>query len=229
MARGRPRKVDPDNALDTAIKAFWQKGYDGTSMNDLVAATGMAKPGLYAAFGDKESLYARALTHYVQKLGMPLLNDLAQSPDPLDVVLKRFLGNVAAGAVDKRGPGGCFVVNSLVECAHQPTPLEEVGRTFDKKRRAVLVNRFRAAIRRELPPEGQSNCRSACPRRGRQSPGRFLLLRSSGAPALAVMGRAGRGRSQITRQGHASWRCRYGCAVTRSGIRERPQTNGVSA
>ena len=61
MSRGRPRKTDPDKALETAMKLFWKQGFEGTSMNDIAAATGMAKPGLYATFGDKEAVYAKAL------------------------------------------------------------------------------------------------------------------------------------------------------------------------
>jgi len=104
MARGRPRKVDPNAALETAIELFWEKGYEGTSMNDLVAATGMAKPGLYATFGDKEAFYAKALTHYVER-GWPLLDDLARSDAPIDVVLRGYLDGIAAAAGDRHAPG----------------------------------------------------------------------------------------------------------------------------
>ena len=73
------------------MKVFWEKGFAGTSMNDLVAATGMAKPGLYAAFGDKQSLYAKALTRYFRDLGSPMHEDLVQSPDPIRVGEPRSL------------------------------------------------------------------------------------------------------------------------------------------
>ena len=56
MVRGRPRKTDPESALDSAMMLFWKKGFEATSMSDLSEATGMAKPGLYATFGDKEAL-----------------------------------------------------------------------------------------------------------------------------------------------------------------------------
>ncbi|MGE5163663.1 MAG: helix-turn-helix domain-containing protein, partial [Sphingobacteriales bacterium] len=51
--RGRPRAYNPDTALARAADVFWRNGYDGTSLDDLVAATGMNRPSLYAAFGDK--------------------------------------------------------------------------------------------------------------------------------------------------------------------------------
>ncbi|MBL4693161.1 MAG: TetR/AcrR family transcriptional regulator, partial [Magnetovibrio sp.] len=113
MGRGRPRKIDPETALDIAIEMFWKKGFEGTSMNDLAAATGMAKPGLYATFGDKQALYAKALTRYFREHGAGLLDDLVHSDDPLRVVILRFLTTVAASSIDKNCPGGCFVVNSV--------------------------------------------------------------------------------------------------------------------
>src|SRR5262245_55977315 len=62
--RGRPRAYDPETALQNAIDVFWQTGYSGTSLDDLSAATGMNRPSLYAAFGDKRALYLKALDHY---------------------------------------------------------------------------------------------------------------------------------------------------------------------
>ena len=64
--RGRPRAYDPEVALNRAIGAFWNAGYSGTSLDDLAAATGMNRPSLYAAFGDKHALYVKALEHYWQ-------------------------------------------------------------------------------------------------------------------------------------------------------------------
>jgi AcrR family transcriptional regulator len=168
------------------MKMFWEKGFEGTSMNDLAAATGMAKPGLYATFGDKEALYTKALTHYFNELGLPLLHDLVQSPDPLDVVVRRFLDAVAASTVDKTNPGGCFVVNSVVECANRPAPLDDLARAFDAKRRAAFIDRFRTAKRQgELPADADA-----------RSLAEFF---AGQALALAVMGRAGANRKSLDR------------------------------
>src|SRR2546423_14715860 len=62
--RGRPRAYDPQVALARAAEVFWKAGYAGTSLDDLVAATGMNRPSLYAAFGDKRALYLKTLEHY---------------------------------------------------------------------------------------------------------------------------------------------------------------------
>ena len=64
--RGRPRAFDCDQALDRALQLFWQKGYEGTSLSDLTEAMGINRPSLYAAFGNKEELYRRALERYTR-------------------------------------------------------------------------------------------------------------------------------------------------------------------
>ena len=61
---GRQREFDVDQALDAALGVFWRKGYEGTSYTDLTRATGVERPGLYSAFGNKESLFRQALARY---------------------------------------------------------------------------------------------------------------------------------------------------------------------
>ncbi|WP_085905774.1 TetR/AcrR family transcriptional regulator [Kiloniella majae] len=153
MGRGRPRKTDPEEVLDTAMKVFWNKGFEGTSMSDLVCATGMAKPGLYACFGDKESLYKKSLTRYYENLGTPLLDDFKNSKDPLPIALRRFFEAVARSMLDTNCPSGCFVVNSLVEGTSQHPELEALGKEYDQKRRDAFVKKFEDAQKNgELPP-----------------------------------------------------------------------------
>ena len=62
---GRPRSFDIDRALDRALQVFWRKGYEGTSLSDLTKAVGVNRPSLYAAFGDKEALFRKALDRYL--------------------------------------------------------------------------------------------------------------------------------------------------------------------
>ena len=84
--RGRPRAYDPDRAMDRATATFWRSGYSATSLDDLTAATGMNKPSLYGAFGDKRALYLATLERYTEagrvamvealKPGLPLREGL---------------------------------------------------------------------------------------------------------------------------------------------------------
>lgn len=64
---GRPKSFDPDEALGAALRLFWQKGYEGTSLSDLTEAMGINRPSLYAAFGNKETLFRRACERYVEE------------------------------------------------------------------------------------------------------------------------------------------------------------------
>ena len=133
------------------MRLFWARGFDGTSMNDLAAATGMAKPGLYATFGDKQALYQKALARYVGELSEPVIGG-AGATDPIDVVLRRHLEWVAALASDPTGSGGCMVVNTLVECAHKAEGLEAAGQRISAERRQALLQRLEAArVNGELP------------------------------------------------------------------------------
>ncbi|MFS4517744.1 TetR/AcrR family transcriptional regulator, partial [Delftia tsuruhatensis] len=61
---GRPREFDRDQALERAMLAFWRRGYEGTSMADLVQALGIASARIYAAFGSKQDLFREAVQHY---------------------------------------------------------------------------------------------------------------------------------------------------------------------
>ena len=66
MPRGRPREFDVDQALDRALRVFWRKGYEGTTLPDLTRAMGINRPSLYAAFGNKEGLFRKALDRYAE-------------------------------------------------------------------------------------------------------------------------------------------------------------------
>ncbi|MEX3011017.1 TetR/AcrR family transcriptional regulator [Hoeflea sp. TYP-13] len=178
MARGRPRKTDPDAALDTAMKVFWERGFEGTSMNDLSTMTGMAKPGLYANFGDKEAIYAKAMERYCSAYAGPMLEDLLRSDDSLEITVRRFLDGVVVSATDTMGPKGCFVANNLVECAGKPPSLEALGRYVDEQRQKALAARFQAARQKgELPEDADIKS--------------LAEFYSGQALALAVMARAG--------------------------------------
>ncbi len=151
--RGRPRKSDPDEVLDKAMELFWERGFEGTSMNDLACATGMAKPGLYATFGDKEALYAKALARYFEH-NAPVFNEIFDTPGPLKEFMRRYLETIAASLNDKSKPRGCFMVNSMVDCAHQPTSLERISREQHKQRQTAILKRFRdAEAQGELPAD----------------------------------------------------------------------------
>ena len=108
--RGRPRAYDPGEALARAAATFWKAGYAGTSLDDLVEATGMNRPSLYAAFGDKRDLYLKTLEHYRE--GSRDLGRQALAGDPpLRVFLKRVYGKALDLYLDG-GPRGCYSIGT---------------------------------------------------------------------------------------------------------------------
>src|SRR5881409_1280361 len=104
--RGRPRTYDPARALARAAEVFWKAGYAGTSLDDLVEATGMNRPSLYAAFGDKRDLYLKTLEYYRDESRTLARAALADDP-PLRVLLKRFYDK-ALELYLSGGPRGCY-------------------------------------------------------------------------------------------------------------------------
>lgn len=110
----RTKEFDPDRALDDAMALFWQRGYESTSMSDLVAGLGVARASLYATFGDKHSLYLKALDRYVERRDPAVVERLATTGSPLAAV-REFVaayGSEITGDVLRRG---CLVVNTAVE------------------------------------------------------------------------------------------------------------------
>ena len=81
MTKGRPREYDETEVLEKAMLVFWQKGYRGTSLDDLTNAMQINRPSLYAAFCDKETLFLRAVDHYREKMIVPHINELLAAED----------------------------------------------------------------------------------------------------------------------------------------------------
>jgi len=151
MARGRPKKVNTKDALHSVMVAFWQNGYSGTSMSDLAEASGMAKPGLYAAFGDKEALFEKALLHYFETYGGPVFARLNLAGKDVVSDFRDFLGAIADLTLDRNTPAGCFLVNALVDCTYGPERHREVVTGLRESRHAAIRDRLlKAAAAGEL-------------------------------------------------------------------------------
>ncbi|MEA1652223.1 TetR/AcrR family transcriptional regulator [Nitrospirillum sp. BR 11164] len=152
--RGRPRAYDPHAALLRAMDAFWKSGYSGTSLDDLSAATGMNRPSLYAAFGDKRSLYLKALAHYWQVALDGMRADLALDRPLADSLMRAYEGALAIYFSDTPstdgspgdGPArGCFVVGTAVTEAVEDAEIRESLMTGFLAFDADFAARFRAA------------------------------------------------------------------------------------
>jgi TetR/AcrR family transcriptional regulator, copper-responsive repressor len=106
--RGRPRKFDESEALDAALRTFWAKGYDGTTLDDLVEATGVGRPSLYATFGDKEALFFRCLEHYAVTVGARTLAAFLEAEGVAEAV-RAFLRQSVLNATGTTTPPGCIM------------------------------------------------------------------------------------------------------------------------
>lgn len=107
------RRFDEGAVLDRIVEAFWRGGYEGTSVDDLVAATGLKRGSLYNAFGDKEAMFLAALDRYAGRLMDPVRQALAD-PNP-----RRGLADVMEAYIalmeDQSCPRGCLAVGACAE------------------------------------------------------------------------------------------------------------------
>jgi AcrR family transcriptional regulator len=107
--RGRPRSFDEREALEKATQVFWSKGYDGVTIDDLVAGMGVGRPSLYAVFGDKRTIFLRVLRAYAETKGALAAKALL-SPQALRDSLASFLRHVVETATEKGCARGCLLV-----------------------------------------------------------------------------------------------------------------------
>ncbi len=147
---GRPREFDQDAALVAAMRVFWEKGYEGASLADLTAAMGINRPSLYAAFGDKEELFRKALERYGKGPGS-YLKDALNLPTARAVIEALLRGAVHLLS-DPRNPHGCFSVQGALVCGTGAEPARDAVRAWRKQSEAELRRRFeRAKAERDLP------------------------------------------------------------------------------
>jgi AcrR family transcriptional regulator len=107
---GRPRGFDRDAALEAAMLLFWRKGFAAASMNDLCDAMGIRSPSLYAAFGSKEALYLEAVEHYVQTIGPPVWDKLAEGTTARAGVENLLLAGTETLPESGAMPAGCMAM-----------------------------------------------------------------------------------------------------------------------
>lgn len=190
-ARGRPRGYDPDAAIDRALDRFWTDGFSGTSLDGLAAATGMKRPSMAAAFGDKKSMYLRALGQFQKRASAGFVGRLA-AEGPLDRVFNRYFDS-AIDLYAGEPARGCFAVcTATVEAAHDA----DIRRALD----AVLA-RIDGAIEQRLRRAEMSGELPAG-----LAPKTTALLLGAVLHSLAVRARAGAAKRQLRQMARAAVR-----------------------
>lgn len=145
------KQYDEGEVLDRAMEAFWARGFEATSINDLVAATGINRGSLYTAFTDKRTLFIRALRHYDRRHREDFLRAAATAYPPREAIIAAFREVVAA---DNRK--GCLLVNTALELSpYDPeierlvqASLDEVERFF---REMIEAAQREGTVRAEIP------------------------------------------------------------------------------
>lgn len=126
------KQFDSDDALAKAMSAFWARGYEATSIQDLLAVMGINRGSLYATFGDKHSLFMAALRRYDARYRADWIATLSQSASPRAAILGAFESAIAT-AIDQGSSDGCLLVNTALELSpHDPEVAALVAKSFQE-------------------------------------------------------------------------------------------------
>lgn len=161
----RTKEFDPEAALTSAMELFWERGYEATSMADLVDHLGIGRASLYATFGGKKDLYLKALQRYLASRSPSPIEVLSQ-PGPALPAVRALVQQYVEEAIGDEQGRGCMVVNTAIELASRDPALgRRVAANWDSLETALWSALARAQAQDELSPD-------ADPR----STARFLLV-----------------------------------------------------
>lgn len=190
---GRHREFDVDEALDAMLCVFWRKGYEGASYTDLTAASGVTRPALYAAFGNKETLFRRALSRYYERY-MRFVPEALALPTAREVAARILHGTVE---LNTRYPdrAGCLHINGALAVSDDAEPVRQTLIAVRAAGEAQLRARFeRAQAEGDLPETARPDVLAA-----------FVMAVSHG---IAVQAKAGFGQDMlaaVAEQALATW------------------------
>jgi AcrR family transcriptional regulator len=183
--RGRPRAYDPQVALQRATDSFWRNGYSGTSLDEICAAVGMNRPSLYAAFGDKHTLYLKTLEHYWQLSLAAMHEALADHDRPLhEALMRAYDAQLSIYFSGEGPPRGCFAIGTATTEAVE-----------DPEIRSALAKGLR-----ELDAGLEARLRTACERgelRDGADPAALAVLASATLHTIAIRARTGASRAEL--------------------------------
>lgn len=176
MTIGRPRTFDAEEALDRALDVFWEHGYEGASMTDLLTAMAMNKPSLYRVFGSKEALFRQAVQRYAER-DMAYARAALAEPTAFRVAQTFLRDNVKAITQPDR-PAGCLSLQGGLSCSAENADISQFLAASRLAGEEAMADRFRAALAEGDLPEGCDPVALA----------RFVMIVSEGNAVHAAAG-----------------------------------------
>ena len=150
--KGRPREFDVDEALAAALRVFWTKGYEGASLTDLTEAMGITRPSLYAAFGNKEALFRKALDLY-EREKLAYVGEALNQPTSR-AVAEHLLRGALEMQTNDREPRGCMRVIGSVTCGPEAESIRaDLMARRQSSQRAICERLERAKAEGDLPDD----------------------------------------------------------------------------
>jgi AcrR family transcriptional regulator len=152
MPSGRVRQFDADEALDRALQVFWARGFAGATLPELTKAMGINRPSLYAAFGNKEQLFHRAVDRY-QAGPQSFVGEALKKPAARAVAEALFAGFVRMQR-DRSNSRGCMIVSGALACGEEAEPVRRELARLRQATVAALQERFDRAVHEGDLPAG---------------------------------------------------------------------------
>jgi TetR/AcrR family transcriptional regulator, transcriptional repressor for nem operon len=113
----RPKEFNPDDALEKAMHVFWHKGYEATSMEDLLTAMNLNRGSLYDTFGDKRELFLKAMDRYCMNGDIGRRLSILNQPGPALPLIHQFIGAMLEFGLSDPQRRGCLITNTVMELA----------------------------------------------------------------------------------------------------------------
>jgi AcrR family transcriptional regulator len=189
---GRPRGFDEDAALEAGMRVFWEKSYEGATIADLTEAMGINRSSMYAAFGDKESVFRRVMERYREARMTYIRQALAQPS--LREVVAGLLHGTAEFLSTPGNPRGCLSIQGALACGTDAEPVKHAMIDWRKGGEAALKKRLQQAQSGgELPAEIQ--------------PADFARYLSSVIAGLGIQAANGASKAELRRVAQIALRC----------------------